>query len=522
VSGSARERFDCVVIGSGINGLAAATVLARAERRVLVCEAGERLGGTAAAEEFHPGYRTVGVHHDAALLRPIVTRALDLEHHGLSLRPNPAPTVLAGEGGARLVLHADVDRTREGIAAHSKADAERYGAWRRSLDRYRPLVERLLDAAPSDPFDASPSEWGALARTGLSLRLLGSRDMTELLRILPMSLFDWLGEWFQTDLLAAGLGASGLEGTWMGPRSAGSVFTWFAHELSRGPEAVGGPAAVARALLSAARSAGVFLCTDAEVRRVEVDGGAVRGVELADGANIACEAVAAACGPRRALLDLLPPTALSPEEADAAASIRCRAGIAKLDVALAGPLELAGADGPPVERLCTAESLDTLERAFDALKYRRPAERPWLDVRVPSHADPSLAPPGHHVLSILVHNAPAEVEGGWDEARRAELATRALDGLGVHAPTLAERVVATRCTTPDQLARRHRLDGGHLHQAERSIDQALFLRPDADCGRYATPVAGLFLCGSGSHPGGPASGACGLLGARALLASRQG
>ena len=517
-----RERFDCVVIGSGINGLAAAATLARAERRVLVLEASEQLGGTAAGEEFHPGYRTVGVHHDAALLRPLVTRSLDLERHGLVLRRSPAPTVLAGGDGARLVLHADADRTREEIAAHSRRDAESYGAWRAQLGRFRPIVERLLDAPPSDPFEADFAELGTLAKTGLALRLLGGRDMTEFLRILPMSLADWLGGWFETDLLAAGIAAGGLEGTWMGPRSEGSVFTWFAHEQSRGPEAVGGPAAVARALLAAARASGVECRTEAEVRRVCVEDGGVRGVELAGGQHLACGAVAAACGPRRALLDLLPPTALEPRHADAAGSIRCRGGIAKLDVALSGPLELAGHGGPAVERVCTAEGLEALERAFDALKYRRASERPWLDVRVPSHADPTLAPDGHHVLSILVHNAPADLAGGWDDERRAELTGRALDTLTAHAPTLPERVVATRCTTPDQLAERHRLDGGHLYQAERALDQALFLRPNADCGRYATPVGGLFLCGSGSPPPGPASGAAGLLAARAMLAARQG
>ncbi|HJP02461.1 MAG TPA: NAD(P)/FAD-dependent oxidoreductase [Planctomycetota bacterium] len=518
----AARRFDCVVIGSGVNGLAAATTLARADRRVLVCEAGEHLGGSCAAEEFHPGYRTTGVVHDAALLRPWVTRALDLERHGLVLRKAPASTYLAGRDGAGLSLHSDPDRTREEIAAHSARDAERYGSWREFVERFTPLVQRLLDGPPIDPFDTRPGELTALAGAGLALRLLGGRDMTELLRILPMSLSDWLGEWFETDLLAAGIAAPGLEGTWMGPRSAGSVFAWFTQECSRGPEAAGGPAAVVRALLSAANAAGVECWTETEVSRVCVERASVRAVELSDGQRVECDTVAAACGPRRALLDLLSPTALNPDQAAAASSIRCRGAIAKLDVALDGPLELAARPGLAVERVCTAEGLDALERAFDALKYDRASERPWLDVRVPSRADPSLAPPGHHVLSILVHNAPTRVEGGWTDERRTQLEALALDALAAHAPELSARKVATRLTTPDQLAERQRLDGGHLYQAERALDQSLFLRPTDCCGRYATPVAGLFLCGSGSHPGGPVSGAPGVLAARAMLAAPQG
>jgi len=510
-------KFDAAVIGGGPNGLTAAALLARAGRRVVLCERASALGGVAICEEFHSGYRTCGVLHDASGLRPDVARALELERHGLRWLADERPVCAAQADGPGLVLWRDPERAREEIAAHSRRDAERYADFRALVARVGGFVRGVLERPPPDLDARGLAARLELLKTGLRLRRLGARDMTELLRIAPMSLADWLDEWFECDLLKAALAAPGLEGAWGGPRSAGGVAAWLARECARGRDVAGGPAAVVAALAAAARAAGVELRTQCEVRRIEVHDGRVRALELDSGERLEVGLVAACAGPKHVLLDLLPPTALSPDEARAAQSIRSRGIVAKVDAALCAPLELAARPGERFEHLHVGEDLDHLERAFDAVKYRRCSERPWLDVRVPSLSDPTLAPAGHHVLSILMHCAPCELEGGWDDAKRRALGSRALELLERRAPSLPARVLAARVTTPDQLAVRHRLDGGHLHQAEVALDQALHLRPTADCGRYATPVAGLYLCGGGTHPGGGVTCAPGALAARAML-----
>lgn len=512
---------DAVVIGGGTNGLAAACALARAGRSVVLCERSDRFGGLAASDAFHPRYRTNGTLVETDGLREWVVRELELEKHGLRWREREAPVLLADGERPGVALHPQEDaRTREEIARVSARDAEGFGAWRALVQRFAPFVRRLLDHAPPDPDAEERAGLFELAATGVALRLLGARDMTDLLRVAPTSLADWLAEPFESELLKSGLAAPGLAGTWMGPRSAGGSSCLLARECARGRSVAGGAQALVDALVAAARASGVELRISSEVKRIRVVDGRARGVELADGEAIEAELVASGAGPKRTLLELVPPTAVQPSVAAAARGIRSRGGVARMDLALAGPLEFAGRPGERFERARTGGTLDAMERAFDALKYRRASERPWLEVFVPSLERDDLAPRGHHVASLFVHHAPFAREGGWNDAAREALARAALDELARHAPNVRDLVVAHRIETPDVLAERLALDGGHLHHAELALDQALFLRPTASCARYATPLEGLWLCGSGSHPGGGLTCAPGALAARAMLVVR--
>jgi phytoene dehydrogenase-like protein len=509
--------YDAAVIGAGHNGLAAALRLARAGRRVVVLEAREAPGGLCAGEEFHPGYRTVGVLHDSSTLSPEVAEGLDLAAHGLRFA-DPEPLYAPEEDGPGLLLPGDPGEPAAELAARSPADAAAYRAWRDFLARVRPLVRRLLHEAPPPLGGLSSGDLWRLGMRGLALRRLGRRDMTELLRVLPMCAGDWLKERFATPLLQGLLAAPAVAGTWSGPWSAGTAANLLLHESLAGRPVAGGPAALVAALVAACRAAGVEVRTAAGVRRIRLAGGRVAGLVLASGEAVEAPLVAASCDPKQTFLRLLPPGGAPVKVEEAFRTFRARGTAAKVHLALAGPLELRGREGQGIGALrLGGGDLDALERAFDAVKYRRLSPAPLLDVRVPSLADPDLAPPGHHVVSILVSFAPYDLVGGWSDERRQALGEAVVAALGRHAPGVGERLVAREVLAPPDLEARYGTTGGHLHHGEHALDQLFALRPAPCAARYATPVPGLFLAGSGSHPGGGVTALPGWLAAGAML-----
>ncbi len=500
---------DVIVIGGGHNGLTTAACLAQRGRRVLVLEANARLGGLASSMEFHPGYKAPGILHDTRLVPESIIQHLKLEEFGLRLHDKEIPCYAPeGQGralggrGRGLKLFRDPERSLEEISSFSSRDAERYREWRSFLDKITPFIRELLVGPAPDILAEGWAQLWPLLKKGVALRRLGEREMMELLRIAPMCVADWLNEWFETPLLKALLAAPSLTGTWLGPWSAGSVATLLFQECRAGSDIQGGPAALIDALEACCRSHGVELRTSAKVQRILVKQGQVQGVELESSETLPAPQVAASCDPCQAFLELLSPTQLPEKLATAMRHWRTRGTTAKVHLALNGPLEFAGRPEEPLEKAHLADTLDDLERAFDAVKYRSTSKRPYLDVWVPSISAPSLAPEGHHVVSVLVSFAHHDLEGGWGEKQRQALGQQVLARLSEVAPTLQDHLVACEVITPQDLAERFHLTGGHIHHGEHSLDQLLSLRPTALCCRYSTPVAGLTLCGSGCHPGG--------------------
>lgn len=492
---------DVLVLGAGVNGLTCAAMLAKAGRRVTVLERRDVAGGLAVGEEIEPGVRAEGVLHDTAGLRPEVVAELALEKHGLRLLDEPPPVLLPEADGPGVLLARDPERAAAEIGARSPEDAGAYREYRAFLGRIGVLADRLLAEAPPDP---QRPDFLRLAGDGIAFRRLRRDDRAELLRAGPMCVADWLNERFRTPRLKSGLALPAVRGGFFGPWSPGTTGALLLHEAGTARAVAGGPRAVVAALEAAARSHGAEIRTGADVGRIRVDAGGVRGVTLADGEPLDARVVAASCDPRTVFLRLLRSGDVPAKLEHRIEAWRSRGTAAKVDLRLSAPLRFRGREDAAIARAFTGESVDEMERAFDAVKYRRVSDRPVLDV---------LADAEGRTVSIVAQFAPFEREGGWDDQARERLGDAVLGELERVAPGVRSAVTARRVLAPP--------DVGHLHHGDHALDQ-LFVRPSPECARYATPVRGLFLCGSGSWPGGGITGAPGRLASRAIRAAGQG
>jgi len=506
-----------IVIGAGHNGLVAALRLARAGRKVTIVERRSDVGGLCAATGLHPGYRVPGLLHDTTGVRRDVVAALGLSRFGLEFEPE-APSVLAAHSEHRgAVLHADGGRSRDELEAVHQGDGDSYVQWRGFLSRVRGFISGVLNRRPPPLRPRSLPELWSLGRTGLALRSLGNPDMLELLRVAPICVADWLQEQFKDPLLPAALAGPAQTGAFLGPRAAGSAAGLLLYECVRGPEVRGGPAALVASLRKAFEAAGGQIRLEAEVARILIDGRAVSGVRFADGQSLEARVVVAACDPKRALLDLIEPGVLPLRVEEQIGAVRMRGTTAKVNLALDGRLTFRGRQGERHARAFVADDLDEIERAFDAAKYRACSERPHLDVSVPSVGDASLAPEGKDVVSILAHCAPHDLEGGWSDEASARFADAVIEALERVAPGTKQRIVAREVLSPADIEARYGLTGGQIQHGEHALDQLLFMRPAPALARYKTPIEGLYLGGSGSHPGGGVTCQPGALAAQTIL-----
>ncbi len=523
-------KYDAIVIGGGHNGLVHAAYLARAGRRVLVVERRHVLGGAAVTEEVFPGFRFSVCSYVVSLLRPHIIRELDLPRHGFEVLPLDG-TFTPMPDGNHLWRVNDHGRTRRELLRHSRLDAEAYDDYGKAMVDIARFVKPTLDLRAPDPLGVRPGDLVELVRLGRRFRDLPSETRYRLVQLMTMSAADFLDQWFDTDVLKATMSASGIIGTFLGVRSPGTAYVLLHHYMGEIDGAFrswgfvrGGTGAISQAIAAAAREAGAEIRTNAAVCRILTRHGRARGVVLESGDEIEGAMVSSSVDPRLTFLTFLEPRELPHEFVEDVRRYRFRGSSGKVNLALAGLPEftcLPGA-GPHLRgAISISPSLDYMERAYDEAKYGGYSRRPYLDVVIPSLTDPSVAPPGRHVLSCFVQYAPyALAQGTWDECREA-FGDTVVDTLAEYAPNLKGLILHRQVVTPLDLEREWGLSEGNIFQGELALDQLLFLRPVPGWAQYRTPIANLFLCGSAAHPGGGIMGAPGRNAALEILRGRR-
>jgi phytoene dehydrogenase-like protein len=514
------KQHDVIIIGGGHNGLVAATTLAKGGLKVLVLEGKESLGGAAVTREFAPGFKVSGVAHILHALHPRIVADL-----GLKLETQAIGTSVLLPEGKGIDITADAAATAASIGKVSAADAAAWPVVTARLTKLAAALGSFLTRTPPSPaINANDFQTKlALAGFALQLRLLGKKDMLELTRILTMNVFDLANDFFESDAIKGLLSLDATLGVYLGPRSPNTVFNLLYRLSSYGKHGMGGltlpkggMGAVAAELERVARAAGVEIRTGAAVERILIEQETATGVVLKGGEELRAGLVASSADPQTTLLKLVEPGNLDTEFMKRIRHLRMNGCVAKVHLALDGlPEGLKGRAG----RMVWAPKIDYVERAFDCAKYGRVSDKPALEMVIPSLADPSLAPAGKHVASILYQYAPYKLRSTTPDEARSQVLSRTLDTLDLLAPGLRARVVGSEVLTPHDLERDFGLAGGQWHQGEVTLDQMFFLRPAGQYQQYRMPIPGLWLCGAGAHPGGNVSGAAGANAAREILKS---
>jgi len=518
-------RYDAVIVGGGHNGLVNAAYLARAGRKVLVLERRHVLGGAAVTEEVFPGFQFSVCSYVVSLLRPEIIRDLDLPRHGLEILPLDG-TFTPGHG-SYLWRMSDHARTRREIYRHSPLDAEAYDEYAKAMVDMARFVKPILSMVPPDPF--APDLEGAGKLFGMARRFqkLPRADQHNLVQLMTMSAADFLDQWFETDVLKATMSASGIIGTFLGVRSPGTAYVLLHHYMGEIDGAFrswgfsrGGTGAISLAIAGAAREAGVEIRTQAPIERIKVKGDRATGVVLAGGEEIDASLVVSSVDPHLTFLKLLEPGSLDESFLSEVRRYKLRGSSGKVNLALSGLPDFTCLPGPGAHlrgAISISPSLEYMERAYDDAKYGDFSRRPYIDVVIPSLTDPSVAPPGKHVLSCFVQYAPYKLrEGTWDEKREA-FGDTVMNTLAEHAPNIKDLILHRQVLTPLDIERDFGLSEGNIFQGELSLEQLFFLRPVPGWARYRTPVRNLYMCGSATHPGGGIMGAPGRISALEIL-----
>ena len=520
------SNYEVLVIGAGHNGLVAAAYLAKAGRKVLVLERRATLGGIAATEEIFPGFKCSTVAHLAASFASEISADLDLKKHGLEFLPLDPLLFAPNLNGAPLVIPRDPAKAADTIGRQSTNDARSYPAFCARLKIIAGFLRTLYNLTLPDK--ANPGEFNPmeLIKVGLKFHGLGDKDGYEFLRILPMSIADLLHEWFDNDLLKASLAATSMLGSFVGPRQQGTAFNLLHHQIGESNGALrtaglvrGGVGNLTTALARAAQQYGAEIRTGADVVKVVTNKSAATAVVLANGDEIAATTVVSGVDVKRTFLNLVEPTYLDPHFLLQVENIRARGTVAKINLALDGLPKFKQQESQSQLGGIThiGPTLDYLERAADDAKYGRCSKQPFLEITIPSISDPTLAPAGKHVMSVWMQSAPYHLRDlNWHDQRDA-LGDSVVNLIDQYAPGFRNSILHRQVLTPLDLEQTYGLTGGHPYHAEMALDQILFMRPVPGWSRYRTPIDHLYLCGSGTHPGGGITGLPGYYAAKEVL-----
>ena len=512
------SKYDAIVIGAGHNGLTAAAYLARAGKRVLVLERRHLVGGAAVTEEVFPGFKFSVCSYVVSLLRPEIIRELDLVSHGLEILPLDG-TFTPMLNGDYLWRVNDHYQTFREVARHSRADAEIYDEYGRAMVEMGRFAKAILAMTPPDPLSMRLGDLRTLGDLVRRFRALPDRDRHNQWQLMTMSAVDFLDQWFQTDVLKATMSASGIIGTFLGVRSPGTAYVLLHHYMGEIDGAFrswglskGGTGQVSEAIAAAARAYGAEIKLNAPVKHILVNGNDVTGVVLENGDYHLASVVLSSVDPRTTFLKMVGKDKLPAEFVADIERYKYRGSSGKVNLALDGLPDFTAKPGAgPHLRgaVSISPSIDYMERAYDDAKYGAPSRRPYIDIVIPSLTDPSVAPPGKHVMSCFVQYAPYHLRSGtWDD-RREEFGDLVIDAIAEFAPNIRERIRDRQVLTPLDLEREFGLSEGNIFQGELTLEQLFFLRPAPGYADYRTPLRRLYMCGSATHPGGGIMGAPG-------------
>ncbi len=520
------QHYDVIVIGGGHNGLVNAAYLAKAGKKVVVLERRHVLGGAAVTEEIIPGFLFSECSYVVSLLRPEIIRELDLPRHGLEILPldgtfSPMPN---GDYLWRVNDHAKSIRD---IRRHSRLDAEAYDEFSKMMTPMCRFVKPLLSMIPPDPTTLNPKDLKQLHFLLQRFRELSSDERYTLVQLMTMSSADFLDQWFETDVLKATMSASGIIGTFLGIRSPGTAYVLLHHYMGEIDGAFrswgfsrGGTGAISNAIADAAREAGVEIRTKAPVGKILVKNGRARGVALQDGEELFANVVSSSVDPHLTFEKFLDSSELPADFLEGVRRYKFRGSSGKVNLALDALPNFKCLPGPGAHlrgAISISPSMDYMERAYDDAKYGNFSRRPYIDIVIPSVTDPSVAPPGKHVLSCFVQYAPYKLaEGTWDDHKEA-FGENVINTIAEYAPNIKDIIVGRQILTPLDLEREFGLTQGNIFQGELSLEQLFFLRPVAGWAYYRTPIHNLYMCGSATHPGGGIMGANGRIASQVIL-----
>jgi phytoene dehydrogenase-like protein len=528
------NNYDAIIIGGGHNGLVCAAYLARAGKKVLVLERRHILGGAAVTEEIYPGFKFSEFSYVVSLLRPEIIRDLDLPRHGLAILPLPS-TFSPLPNNDYIAFWDDHEETRREIYRHSPRDADAYDEYGKLMYHMAKAVRPILAMIPPDPTSLSPNDLRGMLKFGTYFQNLGDETFHNLFQLMTMSSGDYLDAWFETDGLKGTKSASGIIGTFMGPRSPGTAYVLLHHYMGEIDGsfrawgfAKGGTGGISDAIGSAARAFGAEIRCNAAVANVIVKNGKAFGVALDNGEEIYGKVIASSLDPKRTFLKLVDEKELPTEFVEDIRRFRTRGSSGKINLALDALPDFTAMRGPDPHpsaflRTCLrgaisiSPSVEYIERAYDDAKYGNFSQNPYMDMIIPSLIDPGMAPPGKHVASIFVQYAPYNLNGGWNDQQRDAFGDAVINTLAEYAPNIKDIILHRQVLTPWDIEQITGLTEGNIFAGELALHQLFFLRPSPKWANYRTPIHALYQCGSGTHPGGGIMGAGGRLAAMEIL-----
>ncbi len=521
------KKYDAIVIGAGHNGLCNAAYLAKAGLDVLVLERNPYIGGATVSRELHEGWKYSNCSYVCSLLRPEITRDLELPRHGLQVVPYEGGVSFTHDGDY-FGNYGDHERQHREMARHSVRDANAYDRFSADVMRQTRLIRKYLMTTPPDPTSFKPRDIKGLLDLAQSFTDMGDDGLLDTLRFWTMSIGDYLDEYFETDIIKAHMAGSGIIGTALGVYSPGTAYVLLHHYMGDVDGSVGawgfargGMGAVADALSASLQSFGGEIVCDSDVHRIIVKGGRAVGVALADGTEYHADTVVSNLDPKRTFLECFDASDLPADVVHRAKNFKIRGSSGKLNIALDGlPTFPALPEGTPlmITDMHASQSLLELERAYDDWKAGAWSQDPYFDMLIPSQVDPTMAAPGKHMMTVFVQYCPPTLaDGPWTPEKRDAFGQTVIDKIAQYSPDFKDLILDAEIRTPNEIDNEVGLTEGNIFQGELTFDQLLFNRPFPGYAQYRGPVQGMYMCGSGTHPGGGVMAAPGANAAREIL-----